>query len=194
MTYFITICCYGTRLPGDPRGTTTDNHDIYGTPFKPGNPILHQKSREAMAQEPYQLDLPRRDVEMHTIQEVCEYREWILLACHVRKTHLQTVLHANHSPERVGSDLTSYGSRRLNEAGFDHAERKRWAGHQSNPYLWEVDAVQAAIRYTLHQQGEAMQMYLHPELRAFDFREYRHEIDVGLRRFFREHGVIRSPP
>jgi REP element-mobilizing transposase RayT len=165
-------------------------HNTFNTPLKDGNDRLHHLSEEAMAQEPYTLDTERRACVMATIREVCDHRGWILFAAHVRNTHLHVVVHGNHPPERIGGDFKSYASRRLNQAGFGHSERRRWARHQSNPYLWSIGTVQAAMRYTIHEQGEPMQVFIHPELRGYDLQSHQHEVDVDLRELLKRHGVL----
>jgi REP element-mobilizing transposase RayT len=145
-----------------------------------------------MKQDPYQMNHPRRRILKQTILDVCENRDWLLLALHVRKEHLHAVLHAKTSSERVWNDFKSYGSRRLNKNGYDHEKRKRWTRGGSGIFLWETDQVQSAIRYTLHRQGKPMQRFLHPDISAHEFREYDHKNDITLREFFQSHGILDS--
>ncbi len=109
-----------------------------------------------MDQPPYHLDRVRRDAVLDAIRQVCAHRGWILLAAHVRTTHVHAVVEAEAPPERVMSDFKVYASRRLNRMGLDTPERKRWARHGSTRWLWKPQHISAAIQYVVAEQGEAM--------------------------------------
>jgi REP element-mobilizing transposase RayT len=111
-----------------------------------------------MVQPPYSLDEPRREVVLAAIRQDCEFRGWTLHAVHVRANHV--VVSAEPAPERVMNDLKSYASRRLNEAGFDSRERKRWTRHGSTRYLWDEEAVGRACLHVWERQGEPMSRWL----------------------------------
>ena len=55
------------------------------------------------------------------------------------------------------NDLKSFASRRLNELGFEPADRKRWARHGSTRWLWKREDVLAALAYVIDKQGEKWQ-------------------------------------
>lgn len=160
LAYFITWTCYGTWLHGSPSGSADDEHNIPGTPYLPPDAQRQAAEREKMEQPPYSLDERRREVLLAAIRHDCEYRGWTLHAVHVRSNHIHVVVTADATPERVMNDLKSYGSRRLNEAGFDTKDRKRWTRHGSTRYLWTEDAVHAAVEYTLDRQGTPMSRWV----------------------------------
>jgi hypothetical protein len=58
------------------------------------------------------------------------------------------------------NDLKSYASRRLNDAGFDTPDRRRWTRHGSTRWLRDHDAIEAAILYVADKQGDAMALYV----------------------------------
>jgi hypothetical protein len=93
------------------------------------------------------------------------------------------VLQGETDPESMLIDLKRYGSRRLNENGFDDSDRERWAYHGSTKYLWNPDNVQNAVRYTLHEQGDPMKTFLHPDLRNRSFETYDNRQNPPLRTF-----------
>ena len=64
------------------------------------------------------MDGQRRTLGLESLQEVCSYREWGLLAAHVRLSHVHLVVVAEDSPERVLKDAKAYASRALNRAGW----------------------------------------------------------------------------
>ena len=117
-----------------------------------------------MDQAPYYLDAPRRQAVLEAIREVCAYRKWSLLAAHVRSNHVHIVVEAEIPPERVLNDLKAYASRRLNRAGLDAPNRKRWARHGSTRWLWKPQHVSAAIAYVIDEQGDAMSVLESREL------------------------------
>jgi REP element-mobilizing transposase RayT len=159
LAYLITFTCYGTWLHGkDPLSVDRD-HNVSGTPFLAPDPEREESELRRMDQPPYELDVPRRQIVLNAIREVAEYRGWELLAAHVRTTHVHVVVTSTESPERVMNDFKGYASRRLNEAGFENAERKRWTRHCSTPYLWKPRDVEAAAHYVVHEQGEPMAVF-----------------------------------
>ena len=161
LAYFITIACYGARLHGDGRGSVDPTHNAFGTPFLTGDPERFATMTERMLQTPYEMDAARRECVSEAILEVCRFRQWQMLALHIRTNHLHIVVEAIAAPERVANDFKSYASRRLNRTGIDTADRKRWARHESTIYLWTSAEVEGAVDYTLNQQGEPMQIYPH---------------------------------
>ena len=57
------------------------------------------------------------------------------------------------------SDLRGRASRDLNRAGFDNPQRRRWTRHGSTKHLFHDDKVEAAVCYTLDEQGDRMAWY-----------------------------------
>ena len=112
-----------------------------------------------MTQPCYLLDAIRRPLVLNTLQEVCSWRGWTLLAAHVRTNHVHVVTTANCKPEQVMTAMKAYCSRALNEHGLDGEGRCRWARHGSTRYLWTKDAVGAAIQYVVCEQGEPMAVF-----------------------------------
>jgi len=105
------------------------------------------------------MDERRRQAVLTSVMERCSNRQWCLLAAHVRMNHVHVLVEAEVRPERLMNDLKSYASRRLNQLGFDGADRKRWARHGSTRWLPTRKAVLAAIRYVVDKQGEQMAVY-----------------------------------
>ena len=112
-----------------------------------------------MRHAPYALDQTRREAVLRSIQEVCAYRAWSLLAAHVRTTHVHVVIDGQASPERIMGDFKEYASRRLSQMRCDQPERKRWARHGSTRWLNTPESVAAAMRYVVHEQGEPMSVF-----------------------------------
>ena len=98
-----------------------------------------------MTHAPYLLDSGSREAVLEALREVCVYREWILLAAHVRTNHLHSVVEADVRPERVLNDFKAYASRRLNCMGGDGRDCKRWARHGSTRWLWKDQDVEDCV-------------------------------------------------
>ena len=111
-----------------------------------------------MKQQPYQLDLPRARTVLDAIQEVCRFRNWELLAAHVRATQVHIVA-GGCDPDRAILDFKSYSSRALSRQGFEAPERNRWSRGGSMRGLATSEAVGAAIDYVVDKQGEPMVVY-----------------------------------
>ena len=159
MTYLITFTCYGCHLHGSESGSVDREHNTHATPVLEGDAARLATEKERMEQAPYTLDQIRRDAVLEAIQKVCRYRNWCLLAAHVRTTHVHVVVEAEVPPERVTNHLKAYASRRLNEVGMDQPDRKRWTRHGSTRWLWKPEHVSTAIQYVVAEQGEAMSMF-----------------------------------
>ncbi len=158
----LTWACYGTRLPGQP-GVVTRNLNQFGGPLP--NPDDRRANNVRMVQHAYVLDIPRSQIVLTSLQDVCEHRRWTLWAAHVRTNHVHVVVGASCQPEIVMNTLKAYSSRALNQSSLDDPGRRRWARHGSTRYLWTADALSAAIHYVVHEQGEPMAVFENTEPR-----------------------------
>ena len=157
--YFITFSCYGTHLYGHESGSVDRLHNKYGTPFLPPNESVRQKQEKRMKQPAYLIDNARAVIIMNAFKETSSYRQWNLLAAHVRSTHVHIIVQAKDKPKKVMNDFKSYASRALNRAGYEDNGRKRWSRHGSTRYIWEIEDLEKVVSYVLHEQGEPMVVY-----------------------------------
>jgi len=153
MSYFLTFSTYGTHLLGDPRGST-HRHEGRLVP----RPAYETSSRNLMKESPFRLSrLEDRQAVFEAILEVCRYREWRLIALHVRTEHVHGLVQAEGvQPHRVMGDWKAYGSRAL---------RKLWP---DRTHFWTSggdtrgisgSGVNAIARYILAEQGEPMETF-----------------------------------
>src|ERR1700733_6911551 len=101
LAFFITFTTYGAWLHGRQQGSVDREHNVLGPPFLPDDREREASNRNAMRQEPYTLDEPRRRVVLRTIREVAHHRKWKLWAVHIRSNHVHVVITADCKPEKV---------------------------------------------------------------------------------------------
>ena len=159
LAYLITFTTYGVWLHGRNSGSVDKQHNQPQTPFLPPDPVRESAMRKNMREAPYVLDSARRAIVLDTIREVCAYRRWRLLACHVRTNHVHAVVTAEARPEKVMSDFKAYASRRLKERLHEPADCKRWTQHGSTRYLWKEEQVAGAIEYVVEGQGDPLAVF-----------------------------------
>jgi REP element-mobilizing transposase RayT len=112
-----------------------------------------------LKQKPFELDADQRTITLRAILEVSRYKRWRLLAAQVRSNHVHIVIDADVAPEFVMNAFKAYASRALNLACPGEKGRIRWARHGSTRHLWSGERIDAAVRYVLEKQGEAMACY-----------------------------------
>ena len=162
IAYFITFTTYGTWLHGADLTSVDRIHNIVGTPFLKPNPRRNHARKEQLRQEPYHLDLIRRQIVLNTIREVTDYRAWKLWAAHVRTNHVHIIVTSMESPERVMNDIKAYCSRRIREKTDENANRDRWTQHGSTLWINDEKSLLTTIEYVLNSQGEPMERF--PEI------------------------------
>jgi REP element-mobilizing transposase RayT len=160
LRYLITFTCYGTHLHGDEPGTVDRRHNLPGSRFLETDADRTATEAELMDQKPYLLDAVRRVAVLAVLREVCLFRNWGLLAAHVRTIHVHAIVEADVPPEKVMNDFKSYASRKFNRLGCDAPHRKRWARHGSTVWLFEDENIRQAIRYVVEEQGEPMAVFV----------------------------------
>jgi REP element-mobilizing transposase RayT len=153
----ITWCCYGSHIPGED-GIVSKRNNHFGARVATPNVFFARASRVVMADKAFELGAAQREHVLRAIVEVCQYRDWVLLAAHVRTTHIHVVIDADIQPERIMRDLKSYASRALN------CPQPKWARHGSTRYLYSRETIANAVRYVLEKQGEPMAVYAYPQM------------------------------
>src|SRR5258708_22190976 len=111
LAYFITFTTYGTWLHGSDKGSVDDEHNVYGTPFLEANSERQGQARAAMAQPPYVMSQPEREIVCKAIVTLAAERGWQLLAVHVRTNHVHVVVQAERDPRRLMSEMKAPASR-----------------------------------------------------------------------------------
>ena len=158
--YLITLTFYGNHLHGHSEGSVDCAHNQFESEPCPPNDLMLAVMKERLSERVYHMDSPRREITLEAIRSVCDFRNWFLIAGHVRSTHLHAVVAAKAEPEKAAKDFKSYASRALNRSGLDGlGQKKRWVCGLSRRYLWDIDSVVGAARYTIFRQGAPMSVY-----------------------------------
>ena len=117
LAYFMTFTCYGCRLHGDDPYTVDRRHSTVNGPHLAPDEGYRRAAAGAMKQAAYVLDEARRKIVLASIREVCQHREWTLLAAHVRSNHVHLLVQAVlQTPEQAMAAFKAYASRALNTA------------------------------------------------------------------------------
>jgi REP element-mobilizing transposase RayT len=157
MVYLITFGCYGCHLPGDQRGSVERRRGTRGGYLDP-SPHLQSHAQHLLKSPPLALNRADAGAVLEAIKEVCLYRQWLLLAAHIRSTHAHVVLNPGAAPpEKVIADFKAYASRKLNA---QDGTRERWARGGNAARLSSDEAVRAAIRYVADRQGVPMAVFV----------------------------------
>ena len=150
--YLVTFRTYGTWLHGDAGGSVDRDHRIYGSEFVPPNQAWQRESARVLNQDIFRLDVNARCCIERTIVDVCTHRNWTLHAVNARTEHVHLIVSAPLPPEPIMNSLKSWCTRRLRESGLIAADLKPWSHQGSTVYLWNVHALNKAIRYVTESQ------------------------------------------
>ncbi len=155
LAYFITFRTHGTWLHGDQR-KSVERHgrNLYNSPRIPLDPLFSELMNRNMTTEPVVLDSKMRGIVDLAIRNVCDHRNYLLSALHVRTNHAHVVASAACHPKTVMNAFKANATRELREAGLVGDGQKVWSRGGSTRYLWRQESVERAIHYTLHGQGD----------------------------------------
>lgn len=159
VAYLLTFNCYGTHLRGAENGSVDRARGGRGGPIEASATLVGYANR-AMTHSEASLDSRTALVVLRAIQEVCAFRNWTLLAAHVRSRHLHLVVDGIAETSGAIRDFKAYASRALNREGV----RRRWARGGNVRLLPNPSAVRAAVHYVVDGQGPPMAVYVAPDL------------------------------
>ncbi len=105
-----------------------------------------------MAEGEIRLSPQQRNVVEQQIRKTCGHRRWPLHAVNCRSNHVHVVVSApNTPPKKIRTDLKAWATRCLKQ-GFDANRENWWAERGSVRYLYDEDAVEAAVVYVTEGQ------------------------------------------
>ncbi len=154
LAYLITFRCYGTWLHGDERSSVNRrSNNIPGTPKRKPNEALERAEKSLLKNKAVRLNGRMRTTVEAAIREVCDFRDYKLLALNVRTNHVHIVLGAGRKPEFLMNSMKSYCTRKLKREGQVPYDMKIWSRHGSTRYLWTDRHIEIAVEYVLDGQG-----------------------------------------
>jgi REP element-mobilizing transposase RayT len=95
--------------------------------LREAQPKLRHYSEGLLRQSPFELEADQRCVVLEAVRAVCGYKNWRLLAAHVRANHAHIIVDVDTSPEVAMNVFKAYASRALNLAFPRERGRIRWA-------------------------------------------------------------------
>jgi len=153
IAYFLTFRCYGTWVPGDPRGSVARRNNGYGDPYDEPNSVRERLARERVA-SPVSLEPAARSCVEATIEEVASDRGWRLWAVNARTNHVHLVIGTTKKPEEVLVELKAWSTRRLRMSGLFPSDARIWAKHGSTRYIWTEESLERACHYVRYGQDK----------------------------------------
>lgn len=161
--WLLTWTTYGTRLPGDPRGTIGVLHSQVGTQIdrnRPGDPeiessaALQRYGASIMKGDPVFLNQEQARVLLTQFHCTSGYRQWRLLAVAIMKNHIHlgVNVHGDPEPESIMRDFKSYGSRALNLQWGKPKSETWWTESGSSRKLDSESSVLGSVRYMRDQE------------------------------------------
>jgi REP element-mobilizing transposase RayT len=146
--YFITFTVRNSWLHGDERGSYRR-----GGEFIPPSPDWIRMDLSNVKEPPLLLSPEQRSVVAAAIEEICEFRGWMLYEQNVRTNHVHIVVAAKDvKPEKVMKDIKARATLRLREAGLLQKDLKPWTEHGSTLYLFTEQALTGACQYVREGQ------------------------------------------
>jgi len=147
--YHITWGVYGARLHGSSSPHVDREHNQYGTPFAPSDPVRHQLSRDRMKFDPLCLTLEQRKCVEETLFDLAARYTWRIHALAAQSDHVHVVITAPREGRLLRDALKATASRKLNK---QYGSRPWWAENGSCKYLWEEWYFKNATDYVLRQR------------------------------------------
>jgi REP element-mobilizing transposase RayT len=171
--WFLTWRTYGTRLPGDEKGSiarvrnntaTRTRNNTPGKLMDGAMPGLERASRELMTGDPIFLSLDQANAVLAQLLETATFRKWHVLAAAVVANHVHIVFGVMGDPDPEGllGDYKAYGTRTLNRGWGRRPNGTWWADKGSKRKLANEESVKGAVIYVATQEG-ALAIYIAPE-------------------------------
>ena len=160
---FITWTCYGTWLPGDPRGHVSNTlqfsdaalpkNNVPETDYSPGDKFTNNTAQALQKYPTVYLSQKQACIVADNLLETARKRDWRILRGAVMCNHIHVVI--TDCPDDgpgVRRILKGNTQAKLSQA-IGHSKRW-WTENGSNRYLHSEDAIRAVIRYIAAQKGK----------------------------------------
>jgi REP element-mobilizing transposase RayT len=159
----ITWTCYGTWLPGDPRGHVSNTllpeggflpkENVPGTPYSQGDEFTRQRARSLQRGPTVYLTAEQALVVADSLCQAAQTRGWRILRGSVMANHVHVVvMDCPIDGPAVRRVLKGTSQASLN----DHVghNQRWWTAGGSDRYKNDWPAIEAAVKYVADQHGK----------------------------------------
>jgi REP element-mobilizing transposase RayT len=159
---FITWTCYGTWVPGDPRGyvsetwrpngKTEPKENIPQTPFRADDAYTRRVALNRQKHAMVLLTARQALVVAESLVDAADERQWRSVRGAIMRNHVHVVvMECPDNGPMVRRILKGVSQARLSQ---DAGHARRWWTHRgSNRYLHDDYPIEGAIKYTSEQHG-----------------------------------------
>jgi REP element-mobilizing transposase RayT len=171
--WFLTNTCYGTWLPGDPRGfvgrvrehrrgDSKDQprvvHNIPGTDYDCQMTGLRAAAASLLKGPPIEFSMAHAEVLLTQFQETAGHRHWQLFAVAIMFNHFHVVVGVpgDPNPSKILGDLKAWGTRALSDRFGAPASERWWTESGSKRKLKGENDVLGASHYVLYEQPDPL--------------------------------------
>jgi len=157
----ITWTCYGTWLPGDPRGYVSntqvgegkwiDKENEPGAPYRADDPYAIEQAQQRRRYPEIRLDRDQAVTVAECLIEAAHSRQWRILRGAIMANHVHVVI-MNCPSDGPGVRRVLKGTTQAALSRRYRTVRKWWTQGGSNRYLNGADSVEAAIMYVRDQE------------------------------------------
>ncbi len=156
----ITWTCYGTWLPGDPRGYVSNTllpqkgylpkENIPGTPYRADDLLTRQRARALQSQSTALLSPALALRAAESLVLAAEKRTWRILRGAVMANHVHVVVLACPD-DGPGVRRILKGVSQAELSRFSGQKRRWWTAGGSDRYKHDFEAIENAVRYVANQ-------------------------------------------
>ena len=159
--WHITWTCYGTWLPGDPRGHVSNillpaggferKRNTPGRPVMPGDAYTQDRARALQKYETVWLTQEQALIAAHALIDAARARGWRILRAAIMANHVHVVITdcpADGPAVRRVLKGNSDAKLRANES------RRWWTAGGSDRSKRDAPAIEAAVNYVANQKGK----------------------------------------
>jgi REP element-mobilizing transposase RayT len=158
---FITWTCYGTWLPGDPRGHVSNTlrfsdsalpkQNMPETDYSPGDKFTNNLARKFQKYPVVYLSQDQARTVVRSLVETADKRNWRILRGAIMYNHIHVVV-TECPDDGPGVRRILKGNSQTQLSKIRGKPKRWWTAGGSNRYLHTEEAIRATIRYIAEQK------------------------------------------
>lgn len=160
--WLVTWTCYGTWLPGDPRGYVSDTfrpdgsrvpkQNVPGTPYTAGDEYTYRLARRRQKGSTVSLNSEQAVVVVEGLVGAASKRGWWILRAAIMWNHVHVVI-VDCPPDGPSVRRALKGPTQARLSQHAGGPRRWWTRGGSDRYLPGERAIQSAVDYVARQHG-----------------------------------------